>query len=141
MQYMLCAQNVALDSNCLRRKVGAVIVKGDTVIAIGCNHQPRGCQTCKNLGCIRIDMVIPSGEQQQICRAVHAEQAALLFALKHGISVTGSVMYVTHQPCVICAKLLIEAGIYRIFYNYEYEDKLSLQMLKEAGMEMIYCGK
>jgi len=140
INFMDFAESISGNSDCIRRKVGAIIVKNEMIIAIGYNHQPEKCKKCNITGCIRIDACIPSGEQQNICRAIHAEQSALLFALKNKVDVIDSEMYITLQPCATCAKLIIESGITTIFYKEKYNDKLSLEMLKEAGVRLIYCG-
>ena len=135
--YMHLAEIAAHDSNCLRRKVGAVIVLDGVVTGAGNNFSPVNCHQCKDVGCIRIENGIKSGEQQQLCRAVHAEQNAILDALNEGDAVRGGICYVTHQPCVICAKLLINAGITAIVYKESYPDELAIKLLSEAGVELI----
>ena len=135
--YMHLAEIAAQDSNCLRRQVGAVIVLDGSIAGAGNNFSPIGCHQCKDIGCIRIEKGIKSGEQQQLCRAVHAEQNAIIDALNDGIAVKGGMMYVTHQPCVICAKLIINAGITAIVYKESYPDELAIKLLSEAGVELI----
>jgi dCMP deaminase len=127
---------VATRSTCIRRDVGAVIVKDKRILATGYNGAPSGLPHCLDVGCLREELKIPSGERQEICRGIHAEQNALIQAAKFGISVDGSMIYVTHHPCVVCAKLLINAGIREICYLEDYPDELSKSLLKEAGVVM-----
>ena len=127
---------VATRSTCIRRSVGAVIVKDKRILATGYNGAPSGLPHCLDIGCLREKLNIPSGERQEICRGIHAEQNALMQAAKFGISVDGATIYVTHHPCVVCAKLLINAGIKVIRYLEDYPDELSKEMLKEAGMDI-----
>lgn len=124
-------------STCLRRQVGAIIVKDKRILATGYNGAPTGCRHCLDIGCLRDELGIPSGERHELCRAVHAEQNAIAQAAQHGISVAGATLYVTHQPCVMCAKIVINAGIERIIYSGDYPDALSLELLNEAGIELI----
>jgi len=127
---------VATRSTCVRRDVGAVIVKDKRILATGYNGAPSGLPHCLDVGCLREELKIPSGERQEICRGIHAEQNALIQAARFGISVDGAMIYVTHHPCVVCAKLLINAGIREICYLEDYPDELSKSMLKEAGILM-----
>lgn len=124
-------------STCLRRKVGAVIVKDKRILATGYNGAPNGCLHCEEVGCLRKKLGIPSGERHELCRALHAEQNAIVQAAKHGISIDESVIYVTAQPCVICSKLIINAGIKKVIYKGEYPDEISMQLLEEAGIDVI----
>lgn len=136
--FMHLAEIAAQDSNCLRRKVGAIIVLDGQITGVGNNFSPVNCHQCKDVGCIRIQQRIKSGEQQQLCRAVHAEQNAIIDALNEGDAVRGAIIYVTHQPCVICAKLLINAGITAIVYKESYPDELAIKLLDEAGVKLIH---
>ena len=124
-------------STCLRRQVGAIIVKDKRILATGYNGAPTGCTHCLDIGCLREELGIPSGERHELCRAVHAEQNAIAQAAQHGISVAGATIYVTHQPCVMCAKMIINAGIVCIIYKGAYPDPLSLELLNEAGIKLI----
>ena len=124
-------------STCIRRQVGAIIVKDKRILATGYNGAPTGCSHCLDIGCLREELGIPSGERHELCRAVHAEQNAIAQAAQYGISVAGATLYVTHQPCTMCAKIVINAGIKRIIYSGDYPDKLSLELLNEAGIELI----
>jgi dCMP deaminase len=117
------------------RKMGCVIVKDKRVLTTGYNGAPAGLKTCVERGeCMRVRLGIPSGQQAQLCYAVHAEQNALIQAAKLGLSVDGATLYVTNRPCVICAKLIINAGIRRIVYRYDYPDDFALELLNEAGV-------
>ena len=126
---------VAGRSTCLRRQVGAVVVKEKQILSTGYNGSPSGLLHCDEVGCLRQNLSVPSGERQEICRAVHAEQNALVQAAKHGVAIRGADLYVTHQPCVLCTKLLINAGIRRVVYTHSYPDQLAVIMAKEAGLE------
>ncbi|WP_058486024.1 deoxycytidylate deaminase [Defluviitalea phaphyphila] len=123
-------------STCLRRQVGALIVKDKRILATGYNGAPTGCSHCEEVGCLREKLNIPSGQRHELCRALHAEQNAIVQAAMHGVSVKGGTLYVTHQPCVMCAKMAINAGIKRIVFKGSYPDELSMELLKEAGIEI-----
>lgn len=136
--FMQIAEIVKTRSTCLRRQVGAVIVKDNRIITTGYNGAPSGLKHCTELGgCYRESLNIPSGERHELCRALHAEQNAIIQAANLGISTEGSTMYVTLQPCVICSKMAINAGIVKIVYKGKYPDELSLNMLNEAGIELV----
>lgn len=124
-------------STCLRRQVGAVIVKDKRILATGYNGAPVGCKHCSEVGCLREKLNIPSGQRHELCRAIHAEQNAIVQAAYSGTSVNGATLYVTNQPCVLCAKLAINAGIVRIVFNGEYPDELAMTLLDEAGIEVV----
>lgn len=134
MKYMELVEIAATGSTCLRRKVGAVIVKDGKILSIGYNGAPIDCSECKTTGCIRQQLNVPSGERHELCRAIHAEQKALIKAKE---PVKGATLYCTTFPCVICAKLLIEAGISKIYYKEGYADHLSDLMLQESPVEVI----
>jgi len=127
---------VAKRSTCLRRHVGAILVKEKRILATGYNGAPAGLRHCDEVGCLRQDTSIPSGQRHELCRGLHAEQNAIIQAAYHGISIAGSTLYCTNKPCVICSKMLINAGVKEIFYEEGYEDPLADQMLAEAGIEM-----
>jgi dCMP deaminase len=127
---------VATRSTCLRRRVGAVLVLEKRVLATGYNGAPSGLAHCLDVGCLREQGDIPSGQRQELCRGIHAEQNAIIQAARHGISISGSVLYSTTQPCVTCTKMLINAGVTRILYFEGYADELSRQMLEEAGIDV-----
>lgn len=124
-------------STCMRRKVGAVIVKDKRILTTGYNGAPTGCAHCEEVGCLREQYHVPSGQRHELCRASHAEQNAIVQAAMHGIPIQGSTLYVTTQPCVICTKLAINAGIKRIVFKGDYPDTLSMDLLKEAGLEVV----
>jgi len=134
--FMRIARLVARRSTCIRRKVGAVIVRDKHILTTGYNGAPKGLAHCTEIGCLREELGIPSGERVEICRGIHAEQNALVQAARFGISLEGGVLYCTTQPCVTCAKLLINAGIERIIYLEGYADKLGNRMLIESGVEL-----
>ena len=136
--FMEIAEIVKTRSTCMRRQIGAVIVKDNRIITTGYNGAPSGCRHCTEIGsCYRQEHNIPSGERHELCRALHAEQNAIIQAARIGNTTDGATIYVTNQPCVICAKMCINAGIKRIVYKDSYPDALSLQMLGEAGIELV----
>jgi dCMP deaminase len=135
------AKLVARRSTCLRRNVGAVLVKDKRILATGYNGAPRGLKHCLDIGCLRQKMNIPSGERHELCRALHAEQNALIQASLYGISVKGSTLYATCQPCVICAKMLINAGIAEIVISDGYPDKMAMEFIKQAKIKVRKVAK
>ncbi len=130
------ARLVSKRSTCLRRSVGAVLVKDKRILATGYNGAPRGLKHCLDTGCLREKLKIPSGERHELCRALHAEQNALIQASLYGVSVKDSTLYSTNQPCVICAKMLINAGIKEIVISDGYPDKMAMDFLKEAKIKV-----
>jgi len=134
--FMKIAELVAERSTCLRRKVGAVLVSDRRILATGYNGAPKGLAHCAEVGCLREKLRIKPGERIEICRGVHAEQNALVQAASFGIKVSGAFLYCTHQPCITCTKLLINAGITKIYVKNPYPDILTNEMLKEAGIEI-----
>ncbi|WP_024832948.1 deoxycytidylate deaminase [Ruminiclostridium josui] len=135
--FMQIVELIKTRSTCIRRQVGAVIVKDKRILATGYNGAPVGCKHCSEVGCTREKLNIPSGQRHELCRAIHAEQNAIVQAAYSGISVNGATLYVTNQPCVLCAKLAINAGIVRIVFNGEYPDELAMTLLGEAGIEVV----
>ena len=135
--FLEIAHLVKKRSTCLRRQVGAVLSKDKNILATGYNGPPSGIAHCIDVGCLREKMGIPSGERHEICRGLHAEQNAIIQAAKHGTSIQGSVLYCTNLPCVICSKMIINAGIKKIIYDGGYPDKLGFEMLVEAGIELV----
>lgn len=133
--FMEIAHLVKTRSTCMRRQVGAVVVKDKRILSTGYNGAPTNCKHCTDIGCLREQMHIPSGERHELCRALHAEQNAIAQAAQYGISMQGAKIYVTHQPCSLCAKLMINAGITEIIFEGEYPDKLAIQLLSEAGIK------
>ena len=132
--FMDITRMVARRSTCLRRKVGAVIVKNKRILTSGYNGAPSGLLHCAQTGCLRKQLGVPSGERHELCRALHAEQNAVIQAAVHGIAISGAVCYVTHQPCLLCAKILINAGIERVVFQGAYPDPLAQQFFTEADV-------
>lgn len=123
---------VAQRSTCIRRQVGAVIVKDKNILATGYNGAPRGLAHCMDVGCIRDQLSVPSGEKHELCRGLHAEQNAIIQAAYHGVGISGATIYTATYPCIICAKMIINAGITRVVYRQAYNDRLSQELLQEA---------
>jgi len=134
--FMEIANLVSKRSTCLRRSVGAIIVKDKRILSTGYNGSPTGLKHCEEIGCIREKLKIPSGEKHELCRGIHAEQNAIIQAAYHGVSINNADLYSTVLPCSICAKMLINSGIKKIFYKSSYADKLSQDMLQEAKIEL-----
>jgi len=132
---------VARRSTCLRRNVGAILVKDKRILATGYNGAPAGLKHCLDIGCLRQKLNIPSGQRHELCRALHAEQNALIQASLYGISVKGSMLYATCQPCMICAKMLINAGIAEIIITDGYPDKMAMDFLKQAKIKVRKVAK
>lgn len=132
--FMEITRQVATRSTCLRRQVGAIIVRDKRILCTGYNGAPRGVPHCDERGCLRAELGIPSGQRQEICRGLHAEQNAIIQAALHGVSVEGGSIYVTHQPCMTCAKMIINSGIVRVVCANAYPDDLAREMLDEAGV-------
>lgn len=132
--FMEIAKLVASRSTCLRRQVGAVMVKDKNILATGYNGTPSGIRHCSEVGCLRQQMNVPSGERHELCRGLHAEQNAIIQAAKHGVNIDGAVLYCTHSPCIICSKMLINSGVKRIVCTDGYPDPLAKAMLDEAGL-------
>jgi len=138
-RFMEMAESIGGWSSCYQsnRHVGAIIVKNKRVIATGYNGAPQGIKSCVEKGeCLRKNLGIASGTRQEICYAVHAEQNAVIQAARVGCSVEGCTMYCTHQPCVICAKIIINAGIVRVVYKEGYPDEFSIRLFKESGVAL-----
>lgn len=125
---------VSKRSSCLRRPVGAALIRDRRVLTTGYNGAPSGLRHCLEIGCIREQRNIPSGERHELCRGLHAEQNAIIQAAYHGVSVKGSTLYCTNHPCVICAKMIINAGIVKIIIKGTYKDDLAKDLLAEAGI-------
>ncbi len=132
--FMKMADLVSERSTCLRRKVGAVLVRDKRVLATGYNGAPKGLKHCDETGCLREQMKVPSGERHELCRGVHAEQNAIIQAAVFGVSVEGSVMYISNHPCSVCAKMMLNAGISEVVFEGDYEDELAIQLLKEGDI-------
>lgn len=127
---------VAKRSTCLRRQVGAVAVRDKMILATGYNGAPSGLAHCSEIGCIRQKLKIPSGQRQELCRALHAEQNVIIQAVIHRVDLKGATLYVTNQPCVTCSKMLISVGVKDIVISQGYPDELARKMLKEAGIKI-----
>ncbi|MGI6329397.1 MAG: deoxycytidylate deaminase [Bacilli bacterium] len=130
--FMKMAHLVSTRSTCLRRKVGAVIVKDKQILATGYNGAPKGCTHCEEIGCLREKLNVPSGERHEICRGVHAEQNAIIQAAYFGSEINGAIIYSTVTPCIICAKMIVNAGIKEVCIEGDYPDEMSLEIFKEA---------
>ncbi len=135
--FMEVAFLVSQRSSCTHRKVGAVIVKDKRILATGYNQPPSGFPHCDEIGCIRDDLGISSGEHQEVCYGLHAEQNALMQAARFGIRTEDSSIYVTHQPCSVCARLVINAGINKVIYRNPYPDSLTKLFFKKSDIETL----
>ncbi len=124
-------------STCLRRTVGAVLVKDKMVVSTGYNGPPKGVPHCSVTGCVRKDSNIPSGQRHELCRGLHAEQNAIIQAAKNGVNINGSHLYCSTKPCSICTKMIINAGITKVFYKEDYTDELADKMASESEVEFI----
>ena len=142
-RFMEMTETVATWSSCFKidRKVGAVIVLDKRILATGYNGAPAGIKSCVDRGeCLRVKQGIASGTCHEVCYGVHAEQNAIVQCARMGISIDGGTLYCTHQPCSICAKIIINAGILRVVYKNGYPDPFSMELFKEAGVELSqYC--
>lgn len=127
---------VAKRSTCMRRAVGAIIVKDKRILSTGYNGAPSGIAHCRETGCLREQLKVPSGERHELCRGIHAEQNAIIQAAYHGVSIRKATLFCTHMPCSICAKMIINAGISKIYYLSGYADDMSLAMFDEAGLKI-----
>lgn len=132
--FIKIAKQVSERSTCVRRKIGAVLVRDKRILATGYNGAPSGIRHCIDIGCLREARGIASGERHELCRGLHAEQNAIIQAALYGVAVNGSSIYTTHRPCTLCAKMLINAGITEIYYQEGYPDSLSQELLDEAGI-------
>ncbi len=135
--FLELAQLVASRSTCIRRQVGAVLVKNERIISTGYNGAPKNLGHCLDLGCLREEMGIPSGQRYELCRGVHAEQNALINAAYYGVSTRDSVLYCTNQPCIICARMIINAGVVRVVHRGDFTDDLALQFMQDSGISIV----
>lgn len=135
--FMEIVELIKTRSTCLRRQVGALIVKDKRILATGYNGAPMGCKHCTQVGCLRQQLGIPSGERHELCRGIHAEQNAIIQAAYSGVSVKGGTLYVTTQPCILCAKMIVNAGIRKIIFKGDYPDDLAMSILREAEIRVI----
>lgn len=132
--FMDITRLVATRSTCLRRQVGAILVKDRNILATGYNGVPSGISHCDAVGCLRERLNVPSGERHELCRGLHAEQNAIIQAAKHGTNIDGATLYCTTMPCIICSKMIINAGIKRVVYAMGYPDSLAAEMIAETGI-------
>lgn len=138
--FMEIAVLVAKRSTCLRRAVGAILVKDKRILSTGYNGAPSGIKHCVDAGCLREKLHVASGHRHELCRGIHAEQNAIIQAAFHGVSIKGSTLFCTNLPCTICTKMIINAGIEKIFYQAGYADELSRNMIMEAGIEYVHIN-
>jgi dCMP deaminase len=138
--FMKIAHDVAERSTCIRRRVGAIIVLEKRILSTGYNGVPSGLRHCAEAGCLREERNIPSGERQEICRGLHAEQNAIIQSAQYGVGIRGAMIYSTTQPCITCAKMIINSGIVKVVYEGDYPDDLALGMLREAGVALERCA-
>ena len=135
--FLLIAEVVASRSTCLRRHVGAVLVRDTQILSTGYNGAPKGISHCEDVGCLREKLGIPSGERHEICRGSHAEINAIAQAAAAGVATQGCWIYCTHEPCVYCTKALINAGCERVVYIHEYPDDLARAIMSESGVATV----
>ena len=133
--FMDIVELVSRRSTCLRRKVGAILVRDKRILATGYNGPPTGIAHCSEVGCLRDKLGVPSGERHELCRGLHAEQNAIIQAALYGVSTKGATIYCTNHPCIICSKMIINSGIVAFVYGEDYRDELAEEMLGEAGLE------
>lgn len=139
-RFMDLAETISKWSSCFKddRSIGAVIVRNKRILTTGYNGAPSGIKSCKEKGeCLRQKLAIPSGTQHELCFAIHAEQNAIIQAAKLGVCIEGATLYCTHQPCVICSKMIVNAGLSRVVYAKPYPDNFSHEIFKEAGVKLI----
>ncbi len=134
--FMEIAEVVAKRSTCLRNQVGAVIVRDKRILSTGYNGAPRNLEHCLDIGCMREQQNIASGTRHEICRAVHAEQNAIIQSALHGVSIEDATLYCTHQPCILCAKMIINSKIKRVVFANNYPDTEALRFFESAGVEV-----
>ena len=139
--FMEMAELARKRSSCIRRGVGAVIVKDNRVLATGYNGAPAGIAHCSETGCLREQLGVPSGQRHELCRGLHAEQNAIIQAAKTGINIDGATLYCTTRPCVICTKMIINAGIKRVVIKESYPDELASRLAEEAGLKIELFGE
>ncbi|MFH0964851.1 MAG: cytidine/deoxycytidylate deaminase family protein [Planctomycetota bacterium] len=135
--FMRIAQAVSMRSTCLRRRVGAILVRNKRILASGYNGVPRGLMHCEERGCIREEAQVPSGQRHELCRGLHAEMNAMLQAAVHGVSIAGATLYTTSHPCSLCVKMLINCDVPRIVLAEDYPDDLASELLAEAAVTVV----
>ena len=136
--FMRIAHLVAQRSTCTRRAVGAIAVRSKRILATGYNGVPTNIAHCGEVGCLRDQLGIPSGERHELCRGLHAEQNVIIQAATHSLDLTGCDIYCTTKPCILCTKMLINCQVGTIYFSENYPDELSEQMLDEAGVKYVY---
>lgn len=134
--FMQIASVVATRSTCLRRRVGALLVLNKRILSTGYNGAPSGLNHCLEVGCLREQMNVPSGERHELCRGLHAEQNAIIQAAVHGVAIKDAILYCTHYPCSLCAKMLVNAGVRSLVLSENYPDDLAVELFAEAGIEV-----
>jgi dCMP deaminase len=134
--FMRIAHEVAQRSTCLRRHVGAVVVLDKRILATGYNGAPSGLPHCEEVGCLREQMQVPSGQRHELCRGLHAEMNALLQGARYGVRTEGATLYSTHVPCSLCSKMIINTGIVRVVAALAYPDSFARQMLEQTGVTL-----
>ena len=139
--FLKIASVIAERATCRRHHVGAVTVRDKHILSTGYNGAPAGAKDCLELGCLRDELEIPSGTRHEICRGIHAEQNAIIQASLHGVSIEGSTIYCTHTPCVLCAKMLVNARIKRFVTFGKYEDDTFVELFRAAGIEVAIKDK
>lgn len=139
--FMEVAEVVRKRSTCMRRQVGAVIVKDNRILSTGYNGAPKGLKHCAEVGCTRANYNVPSGERHELCRGLHAEQNAIIQAAVFGTAIDGATIYTTLSPCVLCTKMIINSGIKRIVLREQYNDPLAIEMLEESGITVVKIDK
>ncbi len=139
--FIKLTQDVSERATCVKRQVGALIVKDKRILATGYNGVPKGFKHCDEVGCVRKEMGLPSGQRHELCRGLHAEQNAIVQAAVHGVKIEGATIYCNYQPCVICVKMLINANIKKIVYAGGYPDELAQKMLKESKIQVVKYEK
>lgn len=138
--FISIAGQVATRSTCLRRQVGCIIVQEKRIVSTGYNGAPSGLPHCEEVGCVRETRGVASGERHELCRGLHAEQNAIIQAAMHGTAVRGGSVFCTHKPCILCTKMLINAGVRRVYYEQGYEDEMADEMAHEADLLLICLG-
>jgi dCMP deaminase len=136
--FMQIATVVATRSTCMRRQVGALLVLNKRILSTGYNGAPSGLSHCLEVGCLREQLKVPSGERHELCRGLHAEQNAIIQAAVHGVAIKDSVLYCTHYPCALCAKMLVNAGVKSLVLSENYPDALAKELFTEAGIEIVF---
>jgi len=136
--FMQIASVVSTRSTCMRRRVGALIVINKRILSTGYNGAPAGLKHCSEVGCLREELNVPSGERHELCRGLHAEQNAIIQAAVHGVAINNAAVYCTHYPCAVCAKMLVNAGIRSLVLAENYPDELAKKIFAEAGIEITF---